>query len=56
MLRLNREDEPHVLGVLRGLLPLLETETLTGQLWIFDERRARVQFERFARGAARFGV
>ena len=42
VLRLTQQDKPHVLGVLRSLLPLLEIEALTGQLWIVDERRVRV--------------
>lgn len=42
VLRLSRQDKTHVLEVLAGLVPLLNAETLTGRLWIVDERRVRV--------------
>ena len=43
VLRLRRQDKPHVLDVLRRVLPLLETEPLRGRLWIIDEERVRVR-------------
>ncbi len=43
VLRLRRQDKPHVVGVLRRLLPLLESEPLSRRLWIIDEERVRVR-------------
>ena len=43
VLRLRRQDKPHVLDVLRRVLPLLETEQLRERLWIVDEERVRVR-------------
>lgn len=43
VLRLKRQDRPHVLDVLRRLLPLLVTERLDGRLWIVDEERVRIR-------------
>lgn len=42
VLRLARQDKVNVLQVLAGLVPVLSTESLDGQLWIVDERRLRV--------------
>ena len=42
VLRLKRQDKPHVLAVLRRVLPLLSTEPLVGHLWIVGEERLRV--------------
>ncbi len=41
--RLRQQDKPSVLGVLQRLLPLLNRETITGQLWIVEENRVRVR-------------
>ena len=41
--RLQQQDKPHVLAVLRRLLPLLNQETLRGQLWIVEEERVRTR-------------
>lgn len=43
VLRLQRQDKPHVLGVLRRVLPLLDAGSLDGQLWIVSEERIRVR-------------
>ncbi|MEM1126744.1 MAG: DUF5615 family PIN-like protein [Bacteroidota bacterium] len=43
VLRLQRQDQPHTLAVLRRLLPLLDQERLTGTLWVVDEERIRIR-------------
>ncbi len=43
VLRLRRQDKPHVLGVLRRMLPMLGTEQLDARLWIVDEERVRIR-------------
>ncbi len=43
VLRLLRQDKPHVLSVLRRLLPLLQDAEIDGHLWIADEKRIRVR-------------
>jgi predicted nuclease of predicted toxin-antitoxin system len=43
VLRLMRQDKPHVLEVLRRVLKLSSSETLEGKLWIVDEKRVRVR-------------
>ena len=43
VLRLNRQDKPHVLSVLEQLLPRLEEEPLAERLWIVDENRLRIR-------------
>jgi predicted nuclease of predicted toxin-antitoxin system len=43
VLRLARQDKPHVLEVIRRLLTLFSSETLVGKLWIVDEKRVRVR-------------
>jgi predicted nuclease of predicted toxin-antitoxin system len=43
VLRLARQDKPHVLEVMSRALKLLSSETLEGKLWIVDERRVRVR-------------
>ena len=43
VLRLRRQDKPHVLDVLRGVLPLLKTEQLRERLWIVDDNRIRIR-------------
>ena len=43
VLRLARQDKPHVLEVMRRALKLFPSETLEGKLWIVDERRVRVR-------------
>ena len=43
VLRLMRQDKPHVLEVMHGVLKLFSSETLEGKLWIVDEKRVRVR-------------
>ncbi len=43
VLRLQQQDRPHVVQVIRRLLPLLVTEPLGGHLWIVDENRIRIR-------------
>ena len=43
VLRLRRQDKPHVLSVLGRVLPLLKTDPLSGRLRIVDEERVRVR-------------
>ena len=43
VLRLMRQDKPHVLEVMRRVLKLFSSETLEGKLWIVDEKRVRVR-------------
>jgi predicted nuclease of predicted toxin-antitoxin system len=42
VLRVRRQDRPHILSVVRSMLPLFETEPLQGHLWIVEEDRVRV--------------
>jgi predicted nuclease of predicted toxin-antitoxin system len=43
VMRLGRQDKPHVLAVLRGTLPLFGREPLQGRLWIVQETRVRIR-------------
>ena len=43
VLRLKRQDRPHVLEVCRRLLTVLSEEPLVGHLWIVDEDRIRIR-------------
>jgi predicted nuclease of predicted toxin-antitoxin system len=43
VLRLERQDKPHVLAVVERLLPVLAQESAAGRLWIVDERRVRIR-------------
>lgn len=43
VLRLLRQDKPHVLAVVKRLMPLMKTEPLTGHLWMVDEDKVRVR-------------
>ena len=43
VLRLARQDKPHVIQVMRRVLQLFSSETLEGKLWIVDEKRVRVR-------------
>ena len=43
VLRLKRQDRPHVLEVCRRLLTVLSEEPLVGRLWIVDEDRIRIR-------------
>lgn len=43
VLRPARLDKPHVLSILRRLLPILQSEPLSAKLWIVDETSVRVR-------------
>jgi len=43
VLRLARQDKPHVLGVVRRILPMLSREEIGQRLWIVDERQVRIR-------------
>jgi len=43
VLRLARQDRPHVLAVLRDLLPQLEREPPDHRLWIVEDGRIRIR-------------
>lgn len=43
VLRLKRQDRPHVLEVCRRLLTVLKEEPLTERLWIVEEDRIRIR-------------
>ena len=43
VLRLQRQDKPHVLEVIRRLIPLLSSEPLEHLLWIVEETRLRIR-------------
>ena len=43
VLRLRRQDKPHVLEVVASLLPVLRAEPLAQRLWIVDEARIRIR-------------
>ncbi len=43
VLRLKRQDKPHVIGVFSRLIKLIPKETLDQRLWIVDENRIRIR-------------
>jgi predicted nuclease of predicted toxin-antitoxin system len=43
VLRLQRQDKPHVLAVVATVVPLLGEEPLERRLWIVDESRVRIR-------------
>ncbi|MBL8092019.1 MAG: DUF5615 family PIN-like protein [Anaerolineales bacterium] len=43
VLRLIKQDRKYVLGIAERLVTALESENLTGKLWIVDEKRIRVR-------------
>ena len=43
VLRLHRQDKPHVLEVIGRLIPLLSSEPLEHLLWIVEETRLRIR-------------
>jgi predicted nuclease of predicted toxin-antitoxin system len=43
VLRLSRQDKPHVLRVFQQTLPKFETERLNGTLWIVEESQIRIR-------------
>jgi predicted nuclease of predicted toxin-antitoxin system len=43
VLRLRRQDKPHVLEVCARVIPLLSHEPLAQRLWIVEENRIRIR-------------
>ena len=43
ILRLHRQDKPHILAVIDRLIPLLSSEPLEHLLWILEETRLRIR-------------
>jgi len=43
ILRLDRQDKPHVLEILERVLEKLKEEKLAGMLWIVNERNIRIR-------------
>jgi predicted nuclease of predicted toxin-antitoxin system len=43
VLRAGDQEVDNVIGLIRRLIALLETQPLTGTLWILDERRVRIR-------------
>jgi predicted nuclease of predicted toxin-antitoxin system len=43
VLRLYKQDKPHVLKVIEHLIPLLSSEPLEHLLWIVEEARLRIR-------------
>lgn len=43
VLRLERQDTAALLDTFRELLPLINTEPITGQLWIVEKHRIRIR-------------
>jgi len=43
VLRLARQDKPHVLAVFRRILKVLAEEPIVGHLWVVDEVRIRIR-------------
>ncbi len=43
VLRLNRQDKPHVLEVLQRVMLLFSTEPVQGRLWLVEEDRVKIR-------------
>jgi len=43
VLRLRRQDKPHVMATVAGLIPLFSTELLERRLWIVEEGKLRIR-------------
>jgi predicted nuclease of predicted toxin-antitoxin system len=43
VLRLKKQDKPHVLDVVSRLIPSFSSEPVEGRLWIVEEERIRVR-------------
>lgn len=43
VLRLGKQDKPHVLSVFRRALQVLSEEPIIGHLWMVDETRIRIR-------------
>ena len=45
VLRVLRQDKPHVIAVFRQAIALLRTEIIEHRLWIIEETRVRIRGE-----------
>ena len=45
VLRLGRQDKPHILGMIRQTIPILTQEKIEQRLWIVEEGRIRIRGE-----------
>ena len=45
VLRVRRQDKPHLIAVVQRILPLFDGEQITQRLWIVDENRVRIRGE-----------
>lgn len=43
VMRLTRQDKPHVLEVLRAIMRLFPAEPVEGRLWVVEEDRVRIR-------------
>lgn len=43
VLRLRKQDQPHVVRTVTRLIPVFSTEALHGRLWIVEEDRLRIR-------------
>lgn len=43
VIRLERQETPHVLASLERVMPLFQTEALKGHLWIVEEQAVRIR-------------
>lgn len=43
VLRLHKQDKPHVIEIVKHLIPLLSSEPLEHLLWIVEETRVRIR-------------
>ena len=43
VLRLHRQDKPHVLEIIERLIPLLSSEPLEHLLWVVEETHVRIR-------------
>lgn len=43
VLRLRRQDKPHVMATVSGLIPLFSAEVLEQRLWIVEEDKLRIR-------------
>lgn len=45
VLRLSMQDKPRILALIDRMIPLLDTEPVSGMLWIVDETAIRIRGE-----------
>lgn len=43
VLRLRRQDKPHVLSVLDRLTAIFESQNVSGRLWVVEDKRIRIR-------------